>query len=386
MNQALPASDADLLLSELLSTDSPLDSPLPSVAKQLLREANSHHGDNWAAHMTPNLAPYSLLGVQLAALHQGNMLSAALYPQLALAERETLNWLKACFDMPFAHFSHGGSGNNLQALWQARDHHNDGRKKVYASRASHYSVAKACKILGLELTLIDTDDRDRLCLDSLKSACQNQPPLAIMLNAGTSAMGAMDPLTGAAAISRDYQSWLHIDASWGGATLMLPEQAELRQVLAEADSLCFDPHKSLFQPRPCSLYLSRLALGQSSSTDYLASAPTERLTGSYGGELFLPLWLNLRCLGETWFLQQTRQRLAQAAIFSQWLERQDNVAVFDGGTGIVCFEAKGRPLDSLVSSGVLSEAIIQDRAVYRAVFAGFDTRAERLISEIRPFL
>ncbi|MEC9313927.1 MAG: aspartate aminotransferase family protein, partial [Pseudomonadota bacterium] len=134
---------------------------------------------------------------------------------------------------------------------------------------------------------------------------------------------------------------------------------------------------SLFQPRPCSVYLGRHAPGHSLQTNYLNNTPSDRVTGSYGAEMFLPLWLNLKILGEEWFYQQTRARLEQAQLFSELL-RKRNIKTWNGGSGIICFEADGEAFDTLVASGFLSKAKMNQNTVYRAVFAGIRTQAEAL--------
>jgi len=386
MNQPLPVDGANRLLHQLLSQSADIKTTLPVEGRALLQEACEQDQGDRASHMMPTLAPYSRLGQQLAGLHQGNLLSAELYPQLEQAELTSLSWLKSCFNLPYAQFSHGGSYNNLQALWQAREHDATDRRTVYASEACHYSIAKACQILGLELQFIETDAEDRLNADKLARACAQAPPLAVVLTAGTSALGALDPLADGLAVARRYQSWLHIDAAWGGALCLLPESGHYREVIEQADSVCFDPHKSLFQPRPCSVYLSRHSLSQTEQTDYLAAAPTQRLCGSYGGELFLPLWLNLTLLGQQWFADQTRHRLAQADRFAEQLRQSTDFSVFNGGSGIICFQAPEHSLDKLVDGGNLSRARVNGQAVYRSVFAGYQTDADTLMATLRPFL
>lgn len=383
MNHTLPAETANRLLQQVLNQPEDIKSLLPSSREALLDEATAQSHDK-AAHMTTGLAPYSQLGMQLAALHQGNLLSAELYPQLLEAEQTALKWFKQHFQLPYAQFSHGGSYNNLQALWQARDANRE-RKVVYASTACHYSVAKACAILGLELHTLPVNKQDQLDSVALAHACSIFPPLAIILTVGTSVLGAVDPLQDAVTLARQYDCWLHVDAAWGGAWLMLPENADSLGWAQQSDSLCLDPHKSLFQPRPCSVYLSRHSLATTEHTDYLAEAPTQRLMGSYGAELFLPLWLNLTILGEDWFVQQTRQRLTQAAKFTALLQQHTDWEVFTGGTGIVCFSTH-KDLAKLVEQGVFSLARINDTPVYRAVFADYRTESDRLFMALHPFL
>lgn len=383
MNQPLSVETANRLLQQLFFKPQDLDSLLPASCESLLSEA-TEIAANSAAHMTPRLAPYSQLGMQLAALHQGNLLSAELYPELKHAEATMLDWFKQHFSLPYAQFSHGGSYNNLQALWQARDN-NPSRKLVYACDAGHYSIAKACAILGLELETLPVNEHDELDSQALARACSRRAPLAIILTVGSSALGAVDPLADGLALAKQYSSWLHIDAAWGGAWLMLPEHADSLSLVQQADSVCLDPHKSLFQPRPCSVYLSRYSLSDTQQTDYLSQAPTQRLMGSYGAELFLPLWLNLTVLGKDWFVEQTRLCHRQASEFAKLLSEHTAWPVYMGGTGIVCFESD-KDLSVLVGQGVFSQARVNNAPVYRAVFADYRLEAETLFRALHPFL
>jgi len=378
INQLFQALLAQADPSELLTAD----------CQALLLEAEQHQQPVWAAHMTGNLAPYSLLGQQLATLHQGNLLSAELYPQLKQAEAYVLDWLKPHFHQACASFTHGGSYSNLEALWMARDSALKPRKLVYGSRACHYSIKKACDILGLEFVPIETNSTDQVDTAKLKKACQTSAPVAIVANLGSSAAGSIDDLRTCSTLAAEFACWLHIDAAWGGAMVILPENRERFQLLNMADSISFDPHKSLFQPRPCSVLLSKHPSASiHGDIDYLDSKPERHLTGSHGGELFLPLWLNLRLLGEQWFYQQTRQRLAQARQFVMQLKELTNHKVISSETGIVCFQAPVKEeLDKLIAKGVLSKAKVNHQAVYRTVFSGFRTQANELIKVIRPYL
>ncbi len=88
--------------------------------QDLVEEASRYQNACWAAHMTPDLAPYSQLGMQLALHHHGNLLSPELYPKLKQAETELRYTLAEEFGFTYTQFTHGGTFSNLQALWQAR--------------------------------------------------------------------------------------------------------------------------------------------------------------------------------------------------------------------------------------------------------------------------
>lgn len=377
-----PAS-ADELLTELIQ-----DQPHAALQQlqqhqhstSLLAESQRHNQKDWAAHMSPSLAPYSLLGLHIAALHGGNLLSPELYPALKQCESDTLETLCQHFQQPHAHFTHGGSYSNLEALWRARKLSRHTRSTVYASTAVHYSIAKACELLQLDLVLIPCNDAGQIDIDQLRMACNHIAPLAVILNMGSSAIGAIDPLVQAITICRECDSWVHIDAAWGGALMFVTELAQNFPQLALADSISFDPHKSLFQPKPSSVLLYQQTIDTPpEQPDYLATPPAMVLPGSYGGELFLPLWLNLTLLGQDWFTTQIRNRLHQTAQFHQWL-RKDNWSCIHSQTGMVCFNKPKQPdLSALVAKGVFSVITHQHKDYYRAVFASHHTDTEQLI-------
>ena len=364
------------------------DSSLSELCQPLLQEAAIHLQESWAAHMTPALAPYSLLASQIATLHSGNLLSAELYPLLHQAQESTSHWLCQRFQQNHALFTHGGSYANLEALWRARDASRSPSTIVYGSHATHYSVGKACQLLGLNFQAIETDNQDRMDIDSLRKACHQQEPVAIVFNAGSSALGSLDSIDDIVSIAKEMKCWLHIDAAWGGALMLLPEhQDRFASLLQQADSITFDPHKALFQPKPCSVLLSKTAASCYSDVGYLTSSPQKRLSGSYGGELFLPLWLNLQMLGENWFFQQIRLRLSHASQFARQLSALTDWPVVCSETGIVTFETpQPGQLQPLVEQGLFSTARLQHRVVYRAVFASTQTKPDTLIRSLHPFL
>ena len=368
--------------------DQPADtSNLLAILNALIVEGDRHRADNWAAHMTPAISCDSLLGQLIAGLHNGNLLSPQLYPMLEKIEQQIINWLCKLFQQQYGHFIAGSSYANLEALWQAKQHHPDAPQIVYTSEAAHYSIAKACQILDLELKYITTDEDGQLCPETLQQACEKQPPLAIVATAGTPALGAIDPLENCIKLAQQYKSWCHVDAAWGGALSLLPEYNSLFDITAQADSICFDPHKGWQQPKPASILLYQRPLTPMLSADanYLQHPPFNSLPGSRGGELFLPLWLTLMNSGVDSLRQQLRLRLEQAEQFARQLKQRTNWQIYHSPTGIVCFTTNQADLTDLVNKGVFSQAKIAEKDVYRAVFASPNTKADILITVLEPY-
>jgi glutamate/tyrosine decarboxylase-like PLP-dependent enzyme len=372
-------------IESLLELNSTEYSEAQKLIDSLISEGKLHHSESWAAHMTPSLESSALLGQLLSGMHNGNLLSPELYPQLVKIEKQLIDWFCQLFQHDYGHFTHGSTYANLEALWQAREHSSTDSIIVYGSKDAHYSIAKACHILGLQFKSIITNDRGEMSTEALRKACQKQAPLAIVATAGTSSCGAIDSISSCTALAKQFSSWCHIDAAWGGA-LMLTPKSRLLDGLKEADSVSFDPHKALAQPRPCGVLLYREPLDSISDVDYLAQSPKQTLLGSYGGELFLPLWFSLLFSGEEQLVFQLNHRLQQAKQFYFTLKERTEWWLLSSPTGIVCFRPPDHcDLSILLQKGTFSKVIINEQSVYRAVFASDKTQVEALLAALEHY-
>lgn len=384
----LSSHPSDLSLPKIGNTPSEKIDIL-KICQAILIEGERHSSEIWSAHMTPASSSASLLGQVLAGLHNGNLLSPQLYPLLQKIEKQLLDWFCSLFHQQHGHFTAGATYANLEALWQAREQSANQTNIVYGSNASHYSLAKACQILGLKFQAIATDDRDRILPSALEQACQQQKPVAIVLNVGTSACGEIDPVNECVHICRKYESWCHIDAAWGGALVFVEEYKALFTKLAEADSISVDPHKAFGQPKPCGLLLYKKPRTELIDADasYLEHAPQQTLAGSYGGELFLPLWSSIMFDGVNKLRNHVQQRLFQAEQFAKLLKQHTDWWVSHTRTGIVCFQPTCNltQLNDLLVRGIFSQAKVNGREVFRVVFASPNTKAKTLLTELEPF-
>jgi len=82
-----------------------------------------------------------------------NALDPRVFPSVRELEEEVVEEAGRWFSCPGAagYVTSGGTEGNLMALWVAREV--TGRKKVVAPLSVHYSVKKACSLLGMRLVL-----------------------------------------------------------------------------------------------------------------------------------------------------------------------------------------------------------------------------------------
>jgi len=132
------------------------------------------------------------------------------------------------------------------------------------SADSHYSYKKGAHLMGLgtdHCIPIATNRAGDMDLAALESALQSslargQIPFFLGATAGTTVMGAFDPIPRLRGICTRYGLWLHVDGAWGGAVFLSPTHRErLLPGIETVDSFCWNPHKLLGAPLQCSMFL-----------------------------------------------------------------------------------------------------------------------------------
>ncbi|HKL21893.1 MAG TPA: aminotransferase class V-fold PLP-dependent enzyme, partial [Tichowtungia sp.] len=77
--------------------------------------------------------------------------------------------------------------------------------------------------------------------------------LAIIGVAGATETGTVDPLHHLAEICAEHHIHFHVDAAWGGPTLMSEKYRHLLEGIERADSVTIDGHKQFYMPMGCGM-------------------------------------------------------------------------------------------------------------------------------------
>lgn len=185
-------------------------------------------------------------------------------PATAAMEREAVAQLAAMFgyDTHLGHLTTSGTIANLEALFVARELH-PGRGVAYSAEA-HYTHGRMCHVLGMKGHPVPTDEGGRMDLDALEDVLRGGDVGTVVLTAGTTGLGAVDPIDRALALRDRYGVRLHVDAAYGGFFTLLagatgPEglPPEPWRAIARCDSIVVDPHKHGLQPYGCGAVLFR---------------------------------------------------------------------------------------------------------------------------------
>jgi len=113
-------------------------------------------------------------------------------------------------------------------LFQDKGLHGLPRLVAFTSEDSHYSVRKSAALVGIggdNVYQVRTDAQGRLdpehLVERIEQARQEgAEPFLVSATAGTTVLGAFDPLDAIADVCARYRMWMHVDAAWGGGALM----------------------------------------------------------------------------------------------------------------------------------------------------------------------
>jgi glutamate/tyrosine decarboxylase-like PLP-dependent enzyme len=238
-------------------------------------------------------------------------------PATGAMEKEVVADLAAMFGLPdgsLGHLTSSGTIANLEALWVARQLA-PGRAVAHSADA-HYTHARMCEVLGVESVAVPADAAGRMDLDALEDLLAAGRVGTVVLTAGTTGLGAVDPIDEALALRDRYGCRLHVDAAYGGffallagdgdgAKLLEPDTATRLRAVGACDSVVVDPHKHGLQPYGCGAVLFR---DPSVGRFYRHDSPYTYFTSDelHLGEISLEcsragaaagaLWLTLRAL------------------------------------------------------------------------------------------
>ncbi|MFI2296292.1 pyridoxal phosphate-dependent decarboxylase family protein [Isoptericola sp. NPDC019571] len=270
-----------------------LDGP-PVGTPEALRESAdlyaSHavwfHHPAYTAHLN---CPVALPAVGAEAMLAAINTSVDTYDQSTVAtlmEQRLVEWTAGRIGFPAGSdgvFTSGGTQSNLQALHLAREaaltgpdgarlggaarRERLGRLRVLATTAGHFSVARSALLLGLDddaVIGVGTDADGRLDPAALARALVDveragDVVMAVVVTAGTTDRGCVDPVAPVADLCDAVGAWLHVDAAYGGGLLVSPRRRHLLDGVERARSVTVDFHKTFFQPVSSSALLVREA-------------------------------------------------------------------------------------------------------------------------------
>lgn len=221
----------------------------------------------YAGQMLKPPHPVAIVGYLAAMLINPNNHALDGGPPTSEMEKEVVRQLASMFGFPdeaLGHLTSSGTIANLEAVWIARELAPD--RAIAVSDQAHYTHTRLGELLRTEIRMIPSDEHGKIRLDELERALQAGEIGTVVLTAGTTGFGAMDPIADVVPWRDRYGIRVHVDAAYGGFFKLLaddpeaPLEAETQRhlhAIAACDSVVVDPHKHGLQPYGCGCILFR---------------------------------------------------------------------------------------------------------------------------------
>jgi len=218
--------------------------------------------------------PKAVLGDLLAVLLNNSMYTYKVAgPQIGIEQeiiRQSCNMI-GYGSQSNGTFPTGGSMSNYMALIMARDEKDSSCREngmtkplvMYTSKESHYSNAKNASFAGLgknNVRYIETDSKGRMIPAKLEEQIKidiqkGLIPTFVNATAGTTVLGAFNPIDAIATITEKYTIWLHVDGAYCGSVIFSNAKKYLLKGIERSDSFSYNAHKMIGTPLTCSIIL-----------------------------------------------------------------------------------------------------------------------------------
>lgn len=307
-------------------------------------------------------------------------------------------------------FAPGGSMSNLQAMIVARnevlkgslDTGLDGtRACIYVSSEGHYSVNKMAQIVGLgheNVRAVPVDDRGRMRVDELEKMMDEDAekgivPVMVVITAGTTVLGAFDPIRATVEVAKKRGAWVHIDGAYGGSMILSETHAHLMDGCALVDSITWDAHKMMGVPLVSSVILVRekgmLWRNFNENASYLFQEDTDDL--NFGTRSLqcgrrndcLKLWAAWKFHGDTGYAERMDHLVDLARYFADLVEKDPDLTLTKRPESMnVCFEVTGKGSAAICETLrkrdrlMLGWGVVEERRVIRLPFVNGDMTRE----------
>ncbi|HXH74130.1 MAG TPA: pyridoxal-dependent decarboxylase [Bacteriovoracaceae bacterium] len=313
--------------------------------------------------------PAAWAGEVTSSLLNPTMATFEIAPVLTIIEKRLVAELLKLMGIPIGEgiMVTGGSNSNLLAMLCARTHFNPSirqtgyshnRFRIYVSAEAHYSFDKAANITGIgtqNLILVPANAKGEMIPEELERIIRTDlsdgfTPIMVGATAGTTVMGAFDPIPEISRICEAYKIWLHLDAAWGGGAIFSSSQRNLLKGIELSDSITFDAHKTLGTSLITSFFLTKHTgllknANRGGGSEYLFHEydNSQWDTGTYSLQCgrradALKLWLLWRSHGTNGLIQRTEHLLDLAGYATKEITKNIRFKLIHSNYLNVCFQ------------------------------------------------
>ena len=357
-SQVKPGEISNCLKENPPTNGEPMENIIDDFKTTILPGITHWQHPRFFAYFPANSSPPSVLAEMLTATLGAQCMLWQTSPAATEMETRMMQWLASMIDLP-KKFSgviqDSASSATLCALLTAREKATSWKTNelgfstisrkliVYTSEEAHSSTEKGAKIAGFgkdNIRFIPTDNKFSMCANTLRKEIQSDldkgfVPTCVVASIGTTGVGAVDPIKKIATLCKEFDIFLHIDAAWAGAAMILPEHRSMADGIELADSIVINPHKWLLTNFDCSAHFVKDPTALTSTLsilpEYLKSKESEDIIDYRDwsiplGRRFraLKLWFVIRYYGVGGLQKMIRKLIEFASQVEEWINDSKN--------------------------------------------------------------
>ena len=233
----------------------------------------------------------------------------------------------------------GGTESNIMSVKTARDWARVNRKtpstpEVLMGHTCHASFNKAADMLGLKAVRLPPNESYQVDVDAMREHI-NENTIMLVGSAPAYPFGAIDDITGIAALAKEHGLWMHVDGCVGG--YLLPFVKDVDDVppfdfsVPGVCSMSADLHKYGFSSNGASLLLADRENERYQRFDFDEWAVGEFVTSSIGGTkpggATASAWTILRYLGREGYRERATRIVETRRAFEAEIRKMPELQI-----------------------------------------------------------
>ncbi|MGZ4932654.1 MAG: tyrosine decarboxylase MfnA [Halobacteriota archaeon] len=168
-----------------------------------------------------------------------------LFPEIAAFERRAITILGGLLGAADAvgYITSGGTESNIQAVRASKLISSTRKPNIIVPESAHQSFDKARDFTGVEVRQASLDERFAVDATAVEELV-DEDTICIVGIAGTTALGVIDPIPALAQVALENDTFLHVDAAFGGFVIPFLEKRHRFDFTVDGvRSIAIDPHK-----------------------------------------------------------------------------------------------------------------------------------------------
>lgn len=312
---------------------------------------------NYEGHMLWDVSKPHLDVLNIAQAQNQNSVDEECSPYASELEKKFISELASDIGYPkksWGYISSGGTISNLAALWVGRNKlRSKGREAKYVLIADdhHYSIEKACDILGLEIKSLE----ENINVSPKQIA-------AVVCICGTTECGRVDDILRWRKFCDEHDIHLHADAAYGGyyiyckdSEYLTDDEKKCLENLKLADSITIDPHKVGYAPYPAGVFLLKneqdvMFINPTHNVKYLGVMSTSLYTieGSRSGAIAASCYFGHHQLRPHYHSILEANLIGSKKLIEKIQQSKEFELYKVHGMAQVCFTSKNLPMNYLM--------------------------------------